>query len=98
MKREKFNMKKYTDTKIIVEIRRNDTGEIRALEMDDQIEDGMKFPSDFIWEDGNFSCDCNRSLFFRNAGGAYEHARCTDGRYSVNLSLKDTGEVYYREF
>jgi hypothetical protein len=27
-KREKFNMKKYTDTKIIVEIRRNDTGEV----------------------------------------------------------------------
>ena len=28
-----------------------------------------KIDSRFIWEEGNYSCDCNRNLFFERAGG-----------------------------
>lgn len=30
--------------------------------------------SDYIWSEGNYSCDCNRSLFFQRASGKDEMA------------------------
>ncbi len=43
--------------------------------------------SDYMWADGNYSCDCNRHIFFCNAGGEPEGAQseCGDTRYSVRI-------------
>ncbi len=51
----------------------------------------------FIWSDGNYSCDCNRSIFFAQSGGADHDDQCGDERFRVNLVAPD-GRVFYREF
>lgn len=51
--------------------------------------------SGFIWEDGNYACDCNRHLFFeRAAGGDPEDIPCSDGRYTVAVFL-DSERVFH---
>lgn len=84
---------------VIVKIRENATGEVRECLSHEILERGNDYPSSYIWEDGNFSCNCNRSLFFGRAGGEEEpmEADCGDGLYSVQLRNKKTGEVYYDE-
>jgi len=83
----------------IAHIRKNETGEIRQYETHEILADGEGFPSVFNWEENNYSCDCNRELFFeRAAGNEIETEECSDGRFSVNLENPVTGEIYYREF
>lgn len=50
----------------------------------------------FIWEEGNFSCDCNREDFFCKASGEPEVERnCGNGVYRVNwLRNDETGKVF----
>jgi hypothetical protein len=84
-------------------IRCNATGEIRQHETKGYVGEDESGPSTFIWEEGNYSCDCNRHIFFHVAGGGdYEDdeadIECSDGKYSVNLVNPKTGEVFYREF
>lgn len=56
-------------------------------------------PSLFIWREGNYSCDCNRELFFRRLGGEEEgDPDCGDERYSVCIVNPFNNEVLYREF
>jgi hypothetical protein len=71
-------------------IRNNETMEVRTLPT--TIDESW-------WAEGDYSCDCNREiLFLRTAGEAVilTKLRCSDGRYSVNLSRD--GETYYKEF
>lgn len=78
-------------------IRNNKTGEVRVH--DDSISmypNGS--PNAFIWEEGNYACDCNRSLFFHNWGPESDAQACTETEFSVNLSNKVDGVVFYREF
>lgn len=37
----------------------------------------------FLWAEGNYSCDCNRKIFFDDKG--YQEVDCSDGLYSVQL-------------
>lgn len=80
-------------------IRENATGEIREYKDTlDVTEDGV--PNDYIWEDGNYACDCNRATFF---GSEYvddgrKHFPCGHTAFSVNLRRDDTGEIFYREY
>lgn len=78
--------------KIVAHIRNNATGEVRRHE-NTAVGDEMCVPGEYIWSDGNYSCDCNRDLFW---GG--DNAECGATRYSVNLENPKTGEIYYREF
>ena len=50
--------------------------------------------SEFCWEEGNYSCDCNRESFFLRAQGKEEPEKieCGEGRYSVILELSN-GEL-----
>ncbi len=86
--------------KIIVTIRKNETGE--TVVRDDWLLyspalDGDRV-STFIWEEGNYACDCNRELFFENEHGRdFDCTRCTDGRFSVSLANKMGGRVFYSE-
>ena len=59
-----------------VHIRNNATGETRIYRDDFS---GSDEPFDvWQWTDGNYGCDCNRSLFFMRAGG--ESPSVTDPR------------------
>lgn len=79
---------------VLVRIRRNSDGKI--VEMHDQLywEAGDDEPSFSSWENGNYSCDCNRSEFF---GDRIDHV-CSEGKYSVNLINPVCGTVVYKEF
>jgi hypothetical protein len=55
-------------------------------------EDGT--PNLYIWEEGNYSCDCNRGIFF---GEDYDDVKCGDGKYLVKIKVL-TGEVIYDEW
>jgi hypothetical protein len=84
-----------------VQIRHNASGEIRVKRawMIYEPEDGPS-PSVYMYEDGNYSCDCNRHLFFHRAAGVepMEDAPCGKVAYDVNLINPKTGKVFYREF
>jgi len=85
--------------KIRVSIRKNETGEIR--EYDDYAiwNEDEGWPSLWIWEEGNFSCDCNRYLFFQRVNGEDENNdECGDTKYSVNITNPKDGNILYQEF
>jgi hypothetical protein len=86
----------------IAEIRNNETGEIREYETHEILEIGDEHPSVFNWEENNYSCDCNRRLFFKRANNEETNddwnVECSDGKFSVNLKNKKDGKVYYREY
>lgn len=71
--------------KVNVDIRRNADGVVRRFV-------DKNYYGDFNWSEGNYSCDCNRHLFFERAGGVepYEDpdylGDCTDGKYSVRIT------------
>ena len=56
---------------------------------------GLNYPELYIWEEGNYSCDCNRRSFFY--GKFVEDSPCGDVEYLVKISNAQTGEVYYDE-
>lgn len=39
----------------------------------------------YLWEEGNYSCNCNRGLFFSN-----EEVKCGEGLYTVQVLWKNT--------
>lgn len=66
--------------------------------------------SDFLWSEGNYSCDCNRSLFFQRAAGKPEmevlksdesdpdYSDCNTGPNRFKLTIcDDAGVVLYHE-
>ena len=80
-------------------IRENATGEVReSPHTIDVTDDGM--PNSYIWEDGNWSCDCNRATFFgiESIDDEHQHFPCGSTAFSVNLRRDDTGEMFYREY
>jgi hypothetical protein len=82
---------------IIVHIRKNETGEVRIYHSFVYFDD-MDLPSVFSWQYGNYSCDCNRRLFFARANNEEEDwkSKCGNGEYSVNIFLDN--ECIYSEF
>jgi hypothetical protein len=55
---------------------------------------------EFMWSEGNWSCDCNRAAFFREALGRPKagFSLCGKSRYRiVSIRDKETGEVVYEE-
>ena len=61
-----------------------------------------------IWDEGNFACDCNRTLFLTNWGqegpedlrfaAAHDMEKCGDGRIVVDAIVRrDTGATIYTE-
>lgn len=79
---------------ITVKIRDNSTGEI--VDYFASFEDG-EF-QDFLWSEGNYACDCNRSLFFARAKGLDdpEDNQCGDEKYSIQIT--DDCAIVYDEF
>lgn len=58
---------------------------------------------EFMWSEGNFSCDCNRALFFvRAVGGTEDEARalanavgCAGHRFRVPALMLADGRVIH---
>lgn len=89
--------------KYVVRIRRNSDGHIASYndsipkEYAPNKEDGF-----FIWEEGNYACDCNRYSFFCRAVGndeakdddAVEHL-CGHTRYAVLDITFEDGLIFY---
>lgn len=58
--------------------------------------DGYDWNGEFIWREGNFSCDCNRAMFFERAQGLPEadDYPCGDGAYAV-VVRDESGAVLF---
>lgn len=70
------------------------TGETRAYATE-------WFPAaDFQWRENNYSCNCNRSLFFQEAGGVAledrEEDECGDGGYPTKIVAED-GTILFED-
>jgi hypothetical protein len=74
---------------MIVEVRNNATGEIRSFDYEPSY---LVTPSDgfdeWLWTEGNYSCDCNRALFFARANGEPDpNEPCMpEGRFSIRIT------------
>ena len=77
-----------------VYIRDNNTREIRVYQENHDWDDSYIFQ----WAEGNYSCDCNRELFFGRACGEerWGKTECGQGRFSISIALP-SGEVVYSE-
>jgi len=54
--------------------------------------------SDFMWSEGNYSCDCNRRNFFNDVGAGLEDNECGEGGFIVEKIIDTrTGELLYSE-
>ena len=86
--------------RVTARIRDNATGEVREYGTDEILENGEETPNDFGWAEGNYSCDCNRHLFFARAFGEEENREreCSDDKFSVQLVNPSSGVVYYDEY
>lgn len=92
----------YIWVECIAEIKNNSTGEIVEYETEEILDFDSEYPSVFNWEENNYSCDCNRLLFFKRAKNEETEEdfdkECSNGKFSVNLKNKKDGKIYYREF
>lgn len=69
------------------------TGESATLDDMGRFDDGVF--NDFIWSDGNYSCDCNREIFFSQATGIEGGVReCSTGRYRVKITDEAGNQLY----
>src|SRR3990167_9381256 len=84
--------------RVVAQIRNNATGEVRESSMPDILDNGEDAPHSFNWSDGNYSCDCNRELFWSRAAGVeVEESECSEGRFSVRVINPATGKAFYDE-
>jgi hypothetical protein len=81
----------------IIIIRDNGAGEERTYF--DLLNQSNEEVDLYPWEEGNYSCDCNRRLFFARAKGEAEdwETGCSEGAYSARILDKKTNHVYYDE-
>lgn len=98
MKWDTYSIDGYADTlwcDVIVQIRNNSTGVIIEFNSDGCYDEDTCAPSTYIWEDGNFSCDCSRRDMFDENNTDETRG---EGEYSVNVLHPDTRYAVYREF
>lgn len=95
----RLNGDKYVPVHVEIHIRFNKTLEI--VTFDDKALFDKEEQSLFLfgWEEGNYSCSCNRSLFFSRAKGEEDWIHdCGEGDFSVNIFNPQTGNCVYSEF
>lgn len=91
--------RRYGVCDVDVYIRRVSTGEVRVHK--DRGMADIDVPgeiSTYIWRDGNYGCDCNRSDFWHDAGGTSDEdtAPCGCDLYRIDKIVRtDTGETIY---
>ncbi len=68
-----------------VAITDNATGETVLCELPGEFDS-------YLWDEGNYSCDCNREIFFRRAKGEEVDSNevfCSEGRFSYREEAQD---------
>lgn len=102
VKKEVIQTNNFIFVECIAEIRNNMTNEIREFQTVEILKIDDECPSVFNWQENNYSCDCNRFLFYKKANNEETendlNAECSNGKFSVNLKNKKDGKVYYREY
>ena len=86
---------------VVADIFHVESGQIHQYVTHELIQNGETHPSVFNWQHNNYSCDCNRALFFSRAIGEElddDEMECSDGKYLVRLKNPMNNEVYYSEF
>lgn len=81
-------------------IRNSDGVERTYRDMDELLRDDGETWSDYMWRDGNWSCDCNRYLFFQRAAGEEEiddDGPCGHDAYTVWIVNPADGSIIYDE-
>lgn len=84
---------------MIAVIKNTETGEVRRWPTGET----WSATTEYGWTDGNYGCDCNRSVFFAQALDAdlaladAEVAECGEGVYLVRLETDDGRELYADE-
>lgn len=76
--------------KAVAKIKDIRTGEIRCCNTKIWETDGS--PNPYIWEEGNYACDCNRHLFFERAIGNEpddNELHCETDFYRVELFVNE---------
>jgi len=77
------------------------SGETRTF--DDELYTTADYDGLYIWEDGNYGCDCNRYLFWERAGGREpfeegDELHCGSSEYRVDQIVRvSDGAVLYTE-
>ena len=78
---------------LIFRLRKNDTGEERDYRdtyPDDYLDEGIEY----LWNEGNYACDCNRELFWcRLEGKDDPNSPCSDDRFDV-VSVTENGKPF----
>jgi len=71
----------------------------KTVEYSTELYQTADYDGTFIWEDGNYSCDCNRYLFFQRALDEPEDEdfECSDGKYRVDWIKDEQGKILYQE-
>jgi len=73
---------------MIITIKDMRTGQtVQLTEPDEKIDEDNGWPP-FIWEEGNYSCDCNREIYFNRAQGIeidITKPLCGHSRYRVKI-------------
>lgn len=82
---------------VTVRIKDTETGEVRERYTDLPLEGDATHPDTFNWKENNFSCDCNRHLFFTNWESDTDMP-CGKSRYLANLINPVDGKIFYQEF
>lgn len=79
----------------IILIKNVATGEVRCMN-----EFYITPDSNYMWEFGNYSCDCNRRAFFGRSCDvdSDEEYSCSEGQFLVNVMDPNTLEFTYKEF
>lgn len=83
-----------------IQIERLEDG--KTVEFTEELYTADDYNGLFLWEDGNYSCDCNRALFFNRELGlpapSEDEPLCGNKKYRVNW-IKDavTSELLYEE-
>lgn len=64
----------------------------------DKFDDGVDSLDDFydkshfyLWSEGNYSCDCNRAIFW---GRRFGEVECGESKFSVKKIAFTNGDVY----
>lgn len=60
------------------------TGQTKIIPID------LEWWGDFVWTEGNFSCDCNRHDFFYPDSN--KDVPCGDDRFTISFIEDETGE------
>lgn len=87
--------------KVIAHIKRLSDSEIAVHEQiwEPSVQ-GPYEPSDaeFMWSDGNYACNCNRTLFFARARGLSEPVELICGRDWFHVRVWADGELVVDEW